>query len=154
MTSSLAAAAAAAASAHSSICTQQLHTVAVGAPKAPWLPCSLDAEDTLGRLPRATAPQQGVQELRQSNFSQASQCFHTWKSLWSSGSQDFPASSFTATGSHSPRPSAGVSSPQALGRELQGRAAWVELLQEPGKNRPNGITSTKTCQDVLFPAKL
>lgn len=47
----------------SSSSTQQLHTVAVGAPKAPW-PCAEDAEDTLGRLPRATAPLQGVQELQ------------------------------------------------------------------------------------------
>lgn len=44
--------------------------------------------------------------------------------------------------------------PQALDRELQGRVAWVELLQEQGKNSSNGITSTKTCQDVLFLAKL
>lgn len=46
--------------------TEQLREL----PKLPGC-CAEGAEDTLARLPRATAPQQGVQELQQSDLSQA-----------------------------------------------------------------------------------
>lgn len=105
----------------SSICTQQLHTVAGGAPKAPWPLCRgcWGHPGKAAQSHSSSAGSAGAPVRPQPS----SQCFQTWKSLWSSGSQHSPAFSFTAFGSGSPRPPAGVLSPQALDRELQGRVA-------------------------------